>query len=377
MVMVYGWLHAALLAQDAPPLERPTSLLTAPSGPESVLSRNRRRAAWSCYTGPAAFRSTRRVPARTVATHAALCTNKRAVRHTLWYWLHRNHTWLRSLEADTEAQAHRAALRCTPAHAPIPGPRKRPDDRGRGRGAHLSAAAESRRALPRVPAFRALGPACGILSSRPPSSPVCACTVMAAGRVAGGISFRLGHVDNEGADSCQPAAGHLRVDAHHHAAVASTHEKPSAHVSGIASANKMTTTTPLKSPLCLFQAGAQRPCRRTARCDATKGSRGLHWTVDQGRPSGRAVVPKAPELGRRSVRSDGTVPPLTNPVRPETCPSPPPWSGLRSNYNTHQLQARQWTTLFNIQQPLGTFVCACWPLISAPRPVRYTMPFMD
>ncbi|KAK0752229.1 hypothetical protein B0T18DRAFT_486618 [Schizothecium vesticola] len=196
--------------QDAPPLKRPTLLLTAPSGPESVLSRSRRRtAAWSCYTGPAAFRSTRRVPARTVATHAALCTNKRA--------------------KQTQKHKH-AALRRTPAHAPVPGPSKRPDDTGRGED-EAPTFQPLRKAAERCPESQpsgpwAVGPACGILSSRPPSSPVCARTAWRRRRVAGGISFRLGHVDDEGTDSCQPAAGHLRVDAHHHAAVASTTKSP-------------------------------------------------------------------------------------------------------------------------------------------------------
>src|SRR4051812_7191018 len=94
------WKHCALSCRTRGESGRATGWGRGQPGPGTGDG----AAALLWYTGPAVFRSTSQAPARTVATHAALCANKQASNETQ---LQRNHTWLSSREADTEALSPR------------------------------------------------------------------------------------------------------------------------------------------------------------------------------------------------------------------------------------------------------------------------------
>lgn len=214
--------------QDARrPLERPTSLLTAPSGPETVLSRNRRR---SCRLvmlhGPGCIPLHETCPG-THRRHARCALHKQASSETHTHTLTAPQSHVAQKPRSRHRSTSTSALHCT-AHPPTLSYTRPEEASGREgeRGARLSAAAESRRALPRVPAFRALASSAPALPAHPWARP----HSHGGGRrpVAGGISFRLGHVRPS---KEQIPAGHWKVDTHHHAALVASTTKSPRHMS--------------------------------------------------------------------------------------------------------------------------------------------------
>lgn len=156
--------------QDARrPLERPTSLLTAPSGPETVLSRNRRRGCRLVMLhGPGCIPLHETCPG-THRRHARCALHKQASSETHTHTLTAPQSHVAQKPRSRHRSTSTSALHCT-AHPPTLSYTRPEEASGRRRGTRRPPFSRCGKPPSVAPSPSLQGP--GLLSSRPPSAPV-------------------------------------------------------------------------------------------------------------------------------------------------------------------------------------------------------------